>query len=281
MNHNQDEQPTLGSSENPTALPAITDPDAVTRALGAQVHLIRTQFVRDRLASGQCTAKHITAMLEWERFAPEGIRMNFGSAMYWSGRLSPFDRDCISLELQQGFHVPPEHYDAAKHLDDECHAVWQRYEDVDAARASVETLTQLRDRIQEEVDRVRTGPDHSAAGVIGALLQRPKATPTAPPRPPLGPEAREALLDAVQVERNAALAVRSRLRIRCEELRDHQRSWEDRRATVDPTGVLLGYRVDRAVYDLDKFLANAYQLMGEVWEAADRARNAAEALALD
>ncbi len=65
------------------------------------------------------------------------------------------------------------------------------------------------------------------------------------------------------------------MRIRCKELEDHQRSWEDRRATVNPTGVLLRYPVDRTVCDLDKFLANAYQLMGEVWEEADWARRVA------
>ncbi len=76
-----------------------------------------------------------------------------------------------------------EHHDAARHLDDECQDLWQflRYEDGDAARASVETLTQLRDRIQEEAERMRTGPDHPAAGVLGALWQRPKTPPTAPP----------------------------------------------------------------------------------------------------
>lgn len=166
--HDPGEQPTLTSREVPAA---ITDPDAVSRALGVQVHLIRTQFVRERLASGQCTAEHIAAMLEWEQHAHQNIRMNYASAMYSHGRLSPFDRHCISLEMQDGFHLSPEHYDAAKHLHDECHELWrlQRDEDRDAAHAAIETLKRLGERLRAEIQArahgagpQRRGPDRGS-----------------------------------------------------------------------------------------------------------------------
>ncbi len=105
MNSDQDEQPAVASPEEPRAVPAIAEPEAVTHALGGKAHLIRTQFVPDRLASGQCTAGHITAMLEWERFVRDGMRINFASSKNWSTRLSPFDRRGINLELEDDFHV--------------------------------------------------------------------------------------------------------------------------------------------------------------------------------
>lgn len=275
--HDPGEQPTLASREVPAA---ITDPDAVSRALGVQVHLIRTQFVRERLASGQCTAEHIAAMLEWEQHAHQNIRMNYASAMYWHGRLSPFDRHCISLEMQDGFHLSPEHYDAAKHLHDECHELWrlQRYEDRDAAHAAIETLKRLGERLRAEIQRVRTGPDRSAAGLIGALLRTPKAPEPDPTFPPMTPEAREAMVAAVRSEWEAALAARDGLRQTCEDLQYRQCSWEDRRATVDPTRVLLGSQVDRAVSEIDQFLAGAYELLAHVWQAVADARSAVDSL---
>ncbi len=278
MNH-QDDEATLDPSEDPT-LPAITDPDAVTRALGVQVHLIRTQFVRDRLASGQCTAKQIASMVEWEQHAGDNIRMNNVGAMYWGSRLSPFDRPCISLEVQEGFQVPAEQYDSAKRLDEACRDTWQlrRHEDRDAAREAIATLKQLGERLGAEVDRLRTGPDRSAAGVLGALLRIPESPPAAPALPALEPEARDALVEAMQSARDSALAARDRLRRWCEDVVYRQGTWQDQRATVDPTRVLLGFQVDLTVSDLDEYLADSYELMGDVWKAVTQASRTVDTL---
>lgn len=282
MNEDQGDQngeATLGCPED-AALLAITDPDAVTRALGVQVHLIRTQFVRDRLASGQCTAKQIASMVEWEQHARDNIRMNYVGAMYWGSRLSPFDRHCISLELQEGFHVSPEQYDITKHLHDECRELWmlRRHEGRDAAQAAIEALKRLGERLQAEADRLSAGPDRSAAGVLGALLRTPKAPETASPPPPLEPEARDALVEAMRSEWDAALAARDGMRRTCEDLQYRQRSWEDRRATSDPTGVLLGSQVDSAVSKVDDYIADAYELMATVWKTVETARSTVDRL---
>lgn len=275
MNHDQDGNPALDPSDAP-ALPAITDPDAVTRALGVQVHLIRTQFVRDRLASGQCTAQQIVWMLEWERLAHENRRMN------WHGRVSAFDRRCISLELRASLRVSPEQYDDARYLDEECDTIWKirRDEDRSAAASAIAALQRLGERLQAEVDRLRVGPDRSAAGVTGALLRGPDAPPVFPP---LEPEARHALVEAMQSECAAALAARERLRSWCEDLARRQAAWETERSAVDPTGQLLGSKVDQAVSEIDHDIAGYYELMHRVWDAVQSARRTlgllAEALA--
>lgn len=278
MNHDHeypDDEATLGDAEDPTLLPATTDPEAVTRALGVQVHLIRTQFVRDRLASGRYTAKQITAMLEWEEIAPrDNIRLGFAGAMSWHGRLSAFDRHGIRLELREGMHVSPEQYEAAKHLHDQCRELWllRRHEDDHAARAAIETLKRLDERLQAEVKRLATGPDRSFEGMMGALLRTPKAPATAPSLPPLEPEAREALVAAIDDECRRALAAREGLRRTCADIEHRQDTWETQRTTVDPTGVLLGSQVDGAVSEMDDDIANAYALMVKVWTAVDNAR---------
>ena len=166
-------------------------------------------------------------------------------------------------------------YAGAKRLDDECREAWHlwRHEDSSAAESAIAALQPLGERLQAEVDRLRVGPDRSAAGVIGALLRRPAAPPAPPAFPPLEPEARAAVVEAMQSECAAALAARDRLRPWCEDLARRQAAWETERSAVDPTGQFLGSTVEEAVSVIGQELARHYELMKRVWDAVQRARN--------